>query len=421
MEACWSSADRERVLAETVDGLWRLLARHAAAEAPPAAIAADLTGTSQQALASLRHLHLILSPQVLYAVDEALPALLQRLRPVAPTRPLTSRVAVRGAVAWPATVATRATGGGDRALFVAAAACPHYGTAEARLALRTLQALHASCVALQHTVGAAGGAADGWTHTLDRVGAAVAAALQHPVLQTLDAAPVATDVTACRRSPRATTRALAAAYERWLALVSRPTPAALVEAIQQRVLVPLDDDALYEVWALVGAARLFDAHGWVLDGASLVGFDAVPLTYRLPGRSLVARLRFGHTSDHWRRSSRYRALFDRYGLPGATRRPDLIVELQCGDRRRHVLVEVKRTRDGGYIADSIYKVLGYLADFEAAFGDQAGTRALLLLWEGLTAPRDASAGDTLLLADHHSYSAVLQDAVRLCIEQLGAP
>ncbi|HKO25023.1 MAG TPA: hypothetical protein VJY65_09860, partial [Chloroflexota bacterium] len=139
------------------------------------------------------------------------------------------------------------------------------------------------------------------------------------------------------------------------------------------------------------------------------GQVAVPLTYRAPGGNAVARLRFGHTPAHWRRASRYCTVFDRYGLGGAVRRPDLIVELQRGRRRRHLLVEVKRTRDPQYIADSIYKVLGYLADFQAVFAGQEGPCALLLLWEGPGAPPSGpQAPDTLVLATHRDYRAQLR-------------
>jgi len=159
----------------------------------------------------------------------------------------------------------------------------------------------------------------------------------------------------------------------------------LLDALRQRVLIPLDDDALYELWALLGAATVLDELGYVLEVANLIGRHSAPFSYRAPhGRALV-RLRFGHTPAHWRRDSRYRAIFERYGLAGATRRPDLIVEMRQGRGRqtRHLLVEVKRTRNPGYIADSIYKVLGYLADFAAVFANQQETQGLLLLWDGV--------------------------------------
>ncbi len=417
MESCWSAGDRERVLAETVEGLWRLVAAHARMTAPPAPLLADLTGTSETAIATLGHLHLLLSPEVLAFVDAALPALLRRARPVAPTRPVTSRVAVRGTVMWHATVAARSRAGGDRALFVAAATHQHHGTAETRLLVRTLRALAASHHALRRTLGTIDGAGGEWVPVLERVEAAVETALEHPALRAVDptAVPASVDVAACRRAPREAARALARVYALWHELVADPAPAALAEALRQWVLVPLDDDALYEVWALVGAARAFEQSGWTLATAGLVGSDAVPLTFRSADERITARLRFGHTPAHWRRSSRYRAVFEHYGLSGATRRPDLIVDMQGGGRRRHLLVEVKRTRDPGYIADSVYKVFGYLADFDAAFGEQEGARALLLLWDGVEAAPDAPHGGALVLAAYHTYAATLQWAIRSCL------
>jgi hypothetical protein len=282
--------------------------------------------------------------------------------------------------------------------------------------VRTLDALARSCARLRELVpgGEEGWTAtveEGWMATVERVEMAVARARAHHLLATVHVAEAAAtaDLAACRRSPRPAARTLARVYELYCRLVERPTLAALVDALRQRVLAPLDDDTLYEVWALLGAATVFDEAGWSLDVAGLVGQAAVPFTYRSPGGRTVARLRFGHTPAHWRRASRYCTVFDRYGLAGAVRRPDLIVELQRGRRRHHLLVEVKRTRDPQYIADSIYKVLGYLADFAAVFAGQEGPCALLLLWDGLGAtPSGPQAPDTLVLATHRDYRAQLR-------------
>ncbi len=408
LEACWTPDDRERVLAEVADGLWRYVARHARAVSPAARLLADLTGLSPAALDTLRHLHLLLSDDVTAFVDTALPELLRRLRAVALPEPLAGRAAVRGRIAWGATAAARARVGGDRALYVAMAPVQSYSTAETRLLARTLDGLASSCATLRASVAAE--SAEGWITTLERVEAAVTSARSQRHLATVDPddASAAADLAACRRSPRASARLLAATYARYRDLVARPISAALVDALRRRALAPLDDDTLYELWALLGAATVFDDAGWVLDATALAGQDAVPFTYRAPDGRAVARLRFGHTPAHWSRDSRYRAVFQRYGLSGALRRPDLIVEVRRGAARRYLLVEVKRTRDPGYIADSVYKVLGYLADFQDAFRHQRGARALLLLWDG--AERAATPPDAapLVLATHRDYRATLR-------------
>ena len=408
METCWTDGERDRILAEVADNLWRYVGRHACAVPAAMHLLADLTGLSVESLETLRHLHLLLSGDVLQFIDEALPTLLRGLRPVAPPEAVAGRIVVRGRIAWGATVAARARrGGGDRALHVAATPRPQYGTAEARLLVRTLNALARSCARLSALVSSG---EQGWTALVERVATAVGRARSHRLLATVHVAEAAmADLAACRRSPRQAARTLARVYDHYCRLVEHPTLSALVDALRQRVLAPLDDDALYELWALLGAATVFDEAGWTLDVAGLVGQAAVPFTYRAPDGGTVARLRFGHTPAHWRRASRYCTVFDRYGLAGAVRRPDLIVELHRGRRRRHLLVEVKRTRDPQYIADSIYKVLGYLADFEAIFACQEGPHALLLLWEGPGASLSGQqAPDTLVLATHRDYRAQLR-------------
>ena len=407
-EGCWTEADRERVLAEVAVGLWRYVGGYARDVPAATALAANLTGLSAASLATLAHLHLVLGDEVEQFVTVALPVLLAELHPVAPPRLEARRGAVHGAIAWGATTAARAaTGSADRSLYVTSTARKTFAAPETRLLIATLQALQASCLALWpsgHDSGvmadAAAPSAEGadadavrWSARVARVAGVVDHALRDgrlraTGLKTAAAMTVrAGDLAACQRSSRHAVRLLAQAYARYHGLIRRPSPAALLDALRQRVLIPLDDDALYELWALLGAATVLDELGYVLEVANLIGRHSAPFSYRAPhGRALV-RLRFGHTPAHWRRDSRYRAIFERYGLAGATRRPDLIVEMRQGRGRgrqtRHLLVEVKRTRNPGYIADSIYKVLGYLADFAAVFANQQETQGLLLLWDGV--------------------------------------
>ena len=193
---------------------------------------------------------------------------------------------------------------------------------------------------------------------------------------------------------------------------AKPYPPSLLELMASKTAILLKartfaDMGMAEtaqpMWT---AAAACEEGGWVVATAALAGRDPTPFTHRAPDGHAVLRLRFGHTPAHWRASSRYRAVFERYGLAGAVRRPDLIVELWRGARVRRLLIEVKRTRDRGYIAESVYKTLGYLADFEAVFASQRGPRALLLLWEGAVAPGMA-ADDALLLATHRDYRSLL--------------
>lgn len=409
-DTCWSEADRARVLSEVEDGLWRYVARHARDVAATSQAVADLTGLTPSALDALRRLHALLSDDVVVFVDEALPALLKGLTPVAPPRLGVGRGPVRGPIAWGATTAARARTGGDGTVYASQSAYKHFATPEALLLRRLLTSLVASCDRLNDTVG--WGDADGWGTTVARIDGAARAALADRRLARVEEAPplapLAVSLAACRRSPRGATRALARAYERYRDLVERPTLEALWAALRERVLLPMQDDALYELWALLGVAAVLDEAGWRLEAAALVGQRPAPFAYRAPNGA-TARLVFQHAPVPWRESSRYRALFERYGVAGATRRPDLIVELEDGHGRRYLLVEVKRTRDPGYTADSVYKVLGYLADFADVFAGQEGARAILLVWDGVADTLASSAPDALVLATHRDYRARLRE------------
>jgi len=488
VDGCWTAAERERVLAEVADELWRYVGRHARDIATATGLIANLTGLSPRALDTLRHLRLLLSDEVALFVDDTLPELLRRRRATTARRVEVGRGAVRGPVLWGATVAARARAGGAAPdLYAASTAHKHLDTPEAQVLTRLLQGLDRSVGVIQDCVGEL--EPRGWgarvAHIADAVSMALAQvdgvqprrrdplgasySLGAPAparwlssRQTVVGAHIgdsshrgrdggrqdagapsrdgASDgsgapseydaptgpehevtpaaLNACAHSTRAAVRALADVFGYYRDMVETPASEALLWALRTRALTPLDDDALYELWALLGAVAVFDESGWRLRTAELIGQDPTPMIYSASDGKTTARLHFQHTPLAWRGQSRYRAIFERHGLSGAVRRPDLIVELRRGRHRRYALIEVKRTRHGGYIADSIYKALGYLADFEAVFEGQRGVRGLLALWDtpdsgDVVLGDDLSSGngdsgggmapDTLVLATHRTY------------------
>ncbi len=471
MDGCWTAAEREWVLAEVADELWRYVGRHARDASTEKSVIANLTGLSPRALDTLRHLRLLLSDEVALFVDDTLLALLRRRRATTARRVEVGRGAVRGPVLWGATVAARARAGGAAPdLYAASTAHKHLDTPEAQVLTRLLQGLDRSVGVIQERVGEL--EPRGWGARVAHVADAVSMALaqvdgvqprrrdllgesylpresyppgesysgarigdsshrgrdggrQDAGAPSRDGAPTGPEhevtpaaLNACAHSTRAAVRALADVFGYYRDMVETPASEALLWALRTHALAPLDDDALYELWALLGAVAVFDESGWRLRTAELIGQDPTPMIYSAGDGRTTAWLHFQHTPLEWRGQSRYRAIFERHGLSGAVRRPDLIVELRRGRHRRYALIEVKRTRHGGYIADSIYKALGYLADFEAVFEGQRGVRGLLALWDtpdsdDVVLGDDLSSGngdsgggmapDTLVLATHRTY------------------
>lgn len=153
-------------------------------------------------------------------------------------------------------------------------------------------------------------------------------------------------------------------------------------------LEPVDIDDLFELYSLV----------IVLDVMSQeVGLgDPDEFGLVLPGRRQVATFgrSFGEVKVFFNMSpraamgvrGRYSAVVNGHdGVTGSERRPDILVTLEKPNGERNTLiVEMKKSRDGTYLSDSIYKVFGYLHDFAACWPRApSGPKALLLVPEGV--------------------------------------
>jgi hypothetical protein len=64
------------------------------------------------------------------------------------------------------------------------------------------------------------------------------------------------------------------------------------------------------------------------------------------------------------------------------RRPDIILEwINDEGKKYYTIVEVKRSQNKGYLADGLYKLLGYLKDFEAQMQLSEHSTGLLVGWK----------------------------------------
>jgi len=71
------------------------------------------------------------------------------------------------------------------------------------------------------------------------------------------------------------------------------------------------------------------------------------------------------------------------GISGGERRPDILLVAESEGRPRLVLVEMKKTADGRYMSDSIYKVFAYLYDFKGSPSERA-VKAVLVVPTGVS-------------------------------------
>jgi len=100
------------------------------------------------------------------------------------------------------------------------------------------------------------------------------------------------------------------------------------------------------------------------------------------------------------------------------RLPDIVPEARRGTSVARLLVEVKLSRTPGYIADSVYKALGYLNDFRDVFEGQSAPHAILAAWEGVERKPGYFPEDEVIIATHANYRTYLMEAVESLMTQL---
>ena len=90
-----------------------------------------------------------------------------------------------------------------------------------------------------------------------------------------------------------------------------------------------------------------------------------------------------------------------HGITGAERRPDILVTFDPLDKAsppQRIMVEIKRSTDGRYLSDSIYKAFGYLYDFQALWAAPISPRIILVLPEGVSPKQTNSIPEVLILS-----------------------
>ena len=181
-------------------------------------------------------------------------------------------------------------------------------------------------------------------------------------------------------------------------------------------LEPVDIDDLFELYCLV---MILDVIGDELGFGEPDEFGLI-----LPGRKHVAAFSrsAGDVKVFFDQSlftmlglrGRYRAVVDRHnGVSGAERRPDIIVTFERpGHAKRTLLVEMKKTRDGVYLSDSIYKVFGYLHDFGSVWPIAFDRpKALLLVPDGVSPIGDKPEVVVAAAADRQVIASTLESAL----------
>lgn len=173
----------------------------------------------------------------------------------------------------------------------------------------------------------------------------------------------------------------------------------------ERIWLPPEPERLFELWILFMAAKGLEEAGWAATAISLIGGShGTSSAFRFTRANAEVNLSYQTLPRALLDASRYTPLIQRYGIGGSARRPDFVVTARVASTNARMLWEAKLTNNRQYIADSIYKTLGYVGDFGDALGDVPPTRAVLLVWSGIK-PALPSPIDEIVILDAASVRA----------------
>lgn len=410
----WTRKEYEEVLNEVLPDLWMFVRRNARVISPVDQVAA-LTGLSRRALDVLLAVHYLLDPRTEKFL-KAVSNIMQRLRRSAlPCREEASGI-IRGRIDWGATIRSRVSSGWDWSRYTVVRGVRNFDLHENRV-LKFL---------LKHIAHLADGIVRGtsewqsaafelvgtgthvsWASAVEHYGAVARAFLRTAYLREVSDLPYLTDIDVDRlRGVRGYWyRAVEEAAAHYLE-ATQESRDYIEAALRQRVLEPLSRDDLYELWVLFKSLRVLRETGWRQRRVGLIGASKGFLaSYERSGARLAVY--YQRVPKQLNEVSKYRGLMEQYGLGQAVRRPDIILKVECGETK-YIIIEVKRSRNRGYIADGAYKLIGYLSDFGDALRNSV--RGILVVWDGVNYKTEF-AGDRIVLTSYKSYDVALRDVL----------
>lgn len=385
-DSCWSDDDKNYVLGQVKDNLWRYLYSEAS---PSFKIdnLTEITGLSSEELIKLKNVHFLLSDQVGNFID-ILPNFLRNLAHSTRKETIVTHGDIRGRIDWSLTYKERyGNGFNDKSLFVCRPSSKMYNLPENQL----LKFMIFKIIKLCESITALNDISDeiiekrARKYWLDIIYNRYQIAKKIYKSVYIDNIAYKTNI-----KPRMLNKAvkhrnrnykvLAECYSLFNNIFNGDDQDIFRNLIENQILEPLNNDKLYEIYVLFELLSALDDSKLYLG---LIKPDKRYVArYELDESSLF--IYYQNTPEEFKNCSKYKELFKFYDLGVSSRRPDIIIEIKNGDYdTTFQLIEVKRSKDKGYITESVYKVLGYLNDFEECLKSNENNQTILVVWDGI--------------------------------------
>ncbi len=414
MTDCWTDEDYNEVLGFVEKYLWLFVQQNAAIHKPEQ-IVCNLTQLNHRELRLLQLIYFLLSESVQRSVKESTPRLLRRLAKSTDRMTTELKGSVRGNVDWNLTLKRRGGAGySNSTVFVTRIASKTYNLPEVQALKYLLTQINRLCVEVLGKIPEEGETLtyepnNKWKDQVCSLYHLSSTFLKNTYLRDIDLPIKITDMmlqkVRCARS-----NDFKIVYESlrlYRKLFLQAEQETLRNCLAQGVLKPLSRDTLYEVYILLVTITSLEQTGWSREHLRLIGYGKGAVAHYKAGDTTL-RLYYQTLPTTFAQNSLYTDLLRKYGLDVSLRRPDILIEFDS-DRSNFKLLEIKRTEDRRYIVESVYKVFGYLKDFENCFTLDEMPHAMLVVWEGVEGGENPN--DVVVVLNRHNYQQFLESTV----------
>lgn len=381
-DGCWNKKDRKAVIDHIKPSLYRYFFREALHNLE---VALKELNLSEADLNYLKTVHFLLSPQVKSLIKE-LPKLVRNLSHSTHKEVVEYRGIVRGRIDWNLTLKERYSQGfNDPSLFICQPTIKMYDLPENQLLKFILWKIRSLTEAIELSIPEKLIEPEEWQSWMDKIIA------QYFKIKNISKNVYFQQIsTPSHIKPKMIYKAyrnrnnaydnVAECYELYEKLFITNDQEVLRELIEKQIFEPLNNDKLFEIYVLIKLLDVLDSSEGILE-----------LGLFKPGQNYTARYASGDLEIcvlyqkmpfKFMEYSKNKDIFEYYDPNVSLRRPDIILKISKGNKKFYRLIEVKRTKDRNYIVDSVYKVLGYLNDFEWCFKKTNNPQGVLVIWDG---------------------------------------
>ncbi len=358
----------------------------------------------------------LISGEYLHFLENTLPGLLDSLSNEMLAQEQVVGPGLRGNPLWDRTISQRISGQLRPAHFVSRTAHRSFDLPENRAIAWLVANLGEAVSVVEKRTGTIAMHA-----SLERIRAACVLAERHHWFGDIQAPTVLTSemTRAVKRHRQIGYRLAAKLIERRRELSARPGDAwwyAILALLAVNWLEPINDDDLFELFVLALTIEIISvdlAFGDPIEFGLVAAHRGHIALFQKDGVSIRVFFDQSPTSAIGAPDEYTGVVRDHFGVTGNARRPDILVVADNGTSQQTAFLEVKRSTDGRYISDSIYKCFGYLFDYRALV-TEGSLSGLLVVPEGITPAAAHSASKELQLVsgnDRNSFRNALEAAV----------